>query len=241
MSVPIAFLSGAYPQAIDDWNLKRSEESYSTACVRPTWEAEGERFSADCAHPFRDGRESLPCFDGLPLSPHSIAARECFRQIAGMWISKTKDELSNRLATLPRPIVLVPTMGALHPGHASLIELARDKAGSDGSVVVSIFVNPIQFDRAGDLNSYPRPIMADLTICEAYGADGVFLPADGEMYFADRSVTVFESSLSAHLCGAARPGHFDGVCTVVLKLFNLSAMRRFSGKRISSSSRSSAA
>jgi pantoate--beta-alanine ligase len=138
-----------------------------------------------------------------------------------MWISKTKDGLRNRLDGLPRPIVLVPTMGALHPGHASLIDLAREKAGSGGSVIVSIFVNPIQFDRAGDLDSYPRPIAADLAVCEAHGADGVFLPEDSGMYSPDRSITVIESSLSAHLCGATRPGHFDGVCTVVLKLFNL--------------------
>jgi pantoate--beta-alanine ligase len=138
-----------------------------------------------------------------------------------MWISKTKAELRAHLKTPGHPVILVPTMGALHPGHASLIALARKKAGSSGTVVVSIFVNPIQFDRPGDLNSYPRPIEADLAVCEENGADGVFLPADGEMYSPDRSVTVIESSLSAHLCGATRPGHFDGVCTVVLKLFNL--------------------
>lgn len=138
-----------------------------------------------------------------------------------MWISKTKSDLRNRRDGLPRPIILVPTMGALHPGHASLIGLAREKAGATGTVIVSVFVNPIQFDRASDLDSYPRPVEADLAVCESHGADGVFLPEEGEMYFADRSVTVIESSLSAHLCGATRPGHFDGVCTVVLKLFNL--------------------
>jgi pantoate--beta-alanine ligase len=99
--------------------------------------------------------------------------------------------------------------------------LAREKAGAKGTVIVTIFVNPIQFDRAGDLAAYPRPLAVDLSVCEAHGADGVFVPEDGEVYFPDRSVTVIESSLSAHLCGAARPGHFDGVCTVVLKLFLL--------------------
>lgn len=138
-----------------------------------------------------------------------------------MWIAKTKAELRARLDAASGPVVLVPTMGALHEGHASLISLAREKAGAEGTVLVSIFVNPIQFDRAGDLAGYPRPLAADLGICEARGADGVFIPDDGAMYFPDRSVTVTENSLSAHLCGAARPGHFDGVCTVVLKLFLL--------------------
>lgn len=138
-----------------------------------------------------------------------------------MWIAKTKAELRAHLGASPCPIILVPTMGALHEGHASLISLAREKAGAHGTVIVSIFVNPIQFDRAGDLVAYPRPIEADISVCEVRGADGVFLPDSGEMYLPDRSVTVTESSLSQHLCGAARPGHFDGVCTVVLKLFLL--------------------
>jgi pantoate--beta-alanine ligase len=138
-----------------------------------------------------------------------------------MWITTTKAELRARLDAASRPVILVPTMGALHEGHASLISLAREKAGTDGTVIVSLFVNPIQFDRAGDLAAYPRPLADDLDVCEARGADGVFVPDDGEMYFPDRSVTVTESSLSKYLCGAARPGHFDGVCTVVLKLFLL--------------------
>jgi pantoate--beta-alanine ligase len=140
-----------------------------------------------------------------------------------MWIAKTKAELRARLDAASRPVILVPTMGALHEGHASLISLAREKAGTDGTVIVSLFVNPIQFDRAGDLAAYPRPLAADLDVCEARGTDGVFVPDDGEMYFPNRSVTVTESSLSKHLCGAARPGHFDGVCTVVLKLFLLTS------------------
>ena len=138
-----------------------------------------------------------------------------------MWLAKTKAELRSQLNTAPAPIILVPTMGALHPGHASLIDLAREKAGSSGTVLVSIFVNPIQFDRAEDLGKYPRPLEADLAICNDHGADGVFIPGSGEMYLPDRSITVTETSLSRHLCGASRPGHFDGVCTVVLKLFNL--------------------
>jgi pantoate--beta-alanine ligase len=118
--------------------------------------------------------------------------------------------------------VLVPTMGALHHGHLELVKRAREAAGPAGTVVVSIFVNPIQFDRTDDLAAYPRPLASDLAHCQAAGVDVVFAPDAGSMYCADRSVTVSEALLSRGLCGAARPGHFDGVCTVVLKLFLLS-------------------
>lgn len=119
--------------------------------------------------------------------------------------------------------VLVPTMGALHRGHLALVKHAREVAGPDGVVVVSIFVNPIQFDREYDLEAYPRPLETDLMQCQAAGVDVVFVPDVREMYAQDRSTLVTENSLSRSLCGAARPGHFDGVCTVVLKLFMLSA------------------
>ena len=138
-----------------------------------------------------------------------------------MWIANKKSELQAHLSTCKEPVILVPTMGALHPGHASLISLAKEQAGDTGTVIVSIFVNPIQFDRGSDLESYPRPLDTDLELCERHGADGIFVPDTGEVYSPDRSVTVIESSLSSYLCGATRPGHFDGVCTVVLKLFNL--------------------
>lgn len=118
--------------------------------------------------------------------------------------------------------VLVPTMGALHHGHLELVKLAREAAGPEGTVIVSIFVNPIQFDRASDLEAYPRPMESDLAKCQAAGVDVVFAPDVASMYFPDRSVTVTESLLARGLCGATRPGHFDGVCTVVLKLFLLS-------------------
>jgi len=118
--------------------------------------------------------------------------------------------------------VLVPTMGALHRGHLELVRQAREAAGPAGTVVVSIFVNPIQFDRADDLAAYPRPLESDLEKCQAAGVDVVFVPDVTAMYLPDRSVSVRESLLSHGLCGAARPGHFDGVCTVVLKLFLLS-------------------
>lgn len=136
-----------------------------------------------------------------------------------MWIAKTKTELRDRVGS--GRVVLVPTMGALHAGHVALIRRAREVGGEEGLVVVSVFVNPIQFDRPGDLRMYPRPLEADLSACEEQGADGVFLPSDEEMYAGDRSVVVLEGSLSKGLCGATRPGHFDGVCTVVLKLFLL--------------------
>ncbi|MDX1679182.1 MAG: pantoate--beta-alanine ligase [Akkermansiaceae bacterium] len=119
--------------------------------------------------------------------------------------------------------VLVPTMGALHEGHLALVEAARREAGSGGCVAVSIYVNPIQFDRSSDLEAYPRTEATDLAACEKAGVDVVFIPDEGEMYAADRSITVTESQLSSSLCGATRPGHFDGVCTVVLKLFMLTS------------------
>jgi pantoate--beta-alanine ligase len=103
----------------------------------------------------------------------------------------------------------------------ALMQRARQVAGPSGTVIVSIFVNPIQFDRPADLIAYPRPLAADLAQCEAAGADLVFTPTAESMYYPNRSVTVTESSLSQGLCGATRPGHFDGVCTVVLKLFLL--------------------
>ncbi|RYD24245.1 MAG: pantoate--beta-alanine ligase [Verrucomicrobiaceae bacterium] len=139
-----------------------------------------------------------------------------------MKIAETGSALRDTLKSLPGPRVLVPTMGALHAGHISLVYRAREIAGPDGTVIVSIFVNPIQFDRASDLAAYPRPMETDLAACEAAGVDVVFAPVADSMYFPDRSVTVTENLLSRDLCGATRPGHFDGVCTVVLKLFLLS-------------------
>ncbi|NNC90793.1 MAG: pantoate--beta-alanine ligase [Akkermansiaceae bacterium] len=119
----------------------------------------------------------------------------------------------------PEPVVLVPTMGALHDGHRALVAEARRAAGDGGTVVVSIFINPLQFDRREDLDRYPRDLEADLASCRALGVDAVFTPAAGDFYAPDHSTTVRESLLTTHLCGATRPGHFDGVCTVVLKLF----------------------
>jgi len=138
-----------------------------------------------------------------------------------MKIAKDRTSLREILSHSPRPTVLVPTMGAFHAGHLSLMQRAREIAGSNGTVVVSIFVNPIQFDRAADLAAYPRPMDSDLAGCKDAGVDVVFTPEADAMYFPDRSITVTETLLSRDLCGATRPGHFDGVCTVVLKLFLL--------------------
>ena len=115
-------------------------------------------------------------------------------------------------------IGLVPTMGALHAGHARLIERARADCMT---VVVSIFVNPLQFDRADDLARYPRPFQADLAVCEKLGVDLVFAPGPEQMYPEPPDCTVHVARTAEHLCGAFRPGHFNGVATVVLKLFNI--------------------
>ena len=123
--------------------------------------------------------------------------------------------------TAPSPVVLVPTMGALHAGHAALIDAARAHAGRDGTVVVSIFVNPTQFGPHEDLAKYPRTLEADLELCATHGADAVFAPSADEMYPAGNSTLVDETALSSGLCGAQRPRHFRGVCTVVAKLFNI--------------------
>jgi len=133
-------------------------------------------------------------------------------------ISETRRAIRRRGAGR---VVLVPTMGALHRGHAVLVEEARDLAGEDGLVVVSVFVNPTQFGAGEDFESYPRDLEADAVLCEEAGADLMFAPEAGGMYAADASVRVDEQALSLHLCGESRPGHFSGVCTVVAKLLNI--------------------
>jgi len=121
----------------------------------------------------------------------------------------------------PGPLVLVPTMGALHAGHLSLIRKARKLAGPRGAVVVSIFVNPTQFGPNEDFSRYPRTFARDRRLCREAGVDLIFHPSPEEMYGADYSTFVNEERLSLPLCGKSRPGHFRGVCTVVLKLFNI--------------------
>ncbi len=139
-----------------------------------------------------------------------------------MQTAYSKEDLRNMLA--PRRggrLVLVPTMGALHEGHASLLRRARLLAGEEGCVVASIFLNPVQFDNAGDLSAYPQTPEADLELCHRCGVDVVFMPTPEVMYCGDKSISVEETHLSSVLCGAKRPGHFAGVCLVVSKLFNL--------------------
>ena len=115
-------------------------------------------------------------------------------------------------------IGFVPTMGALHAGHVSLMRIAREHAER---LVVSIFVNPLQFGPQEDFERYPRDFEHDAAICRNTGVDALFCPSAEEIYRSDQSIFVEESSLSQGLCGAFRPGHFRGVLTVVAKLLNI--------------------
>ena len=139
-------------------------------------------------------------------------------------LAETREELAGHLAAARRDGVtvgFVPTMGALHDGHARLMQVAREHA--TGPVVVSIFVNPLQFGEGEDLDRYPRPLEEDLKVCEREGVDIVFLPRVEEVYPGGRAplVTVEPGPLGDVLEGAVRPGHFRGVLTVVAKLFGL--------------------
>jgi pantoate--beta-alanine ligase len=132
-------------------------------------------------------------------------------------IDETREMLA-RVRRMGASMSLVPTMGALHQGHGSLIERARRETDC---VVVSIFVNPIQFDRQQDLDAYPRNLDADVRFCGDAGADIVFAPSAQEMYPEPQQSFVEVARVSEELCGRFRPGHFRGVATVVLKLFNI--------------------
>ena len=136
-------------------------------------------------------------------------------------LATVAEALAQSRAKLPR--VLVPTMGALHKAHLELIRAARDYAGRDGNVAVSIFVNPLQFEPGSDYERYPRPDRQDEEFCRNADVDFLFRPSLAEMYADDRSVFVEETSLSNTLEGKSRPGHFRGVCTAVAKLFNILA------------------
>lgn len=141
-----------------------------------------------------------------------MSAPEVIREIA---------HLRQRLDSIrgqQRSIAFVPTMGALHAGHAELLRVARASADF---VVASVFVNPLQFDRKEDLDGYPRTLDDDLRVCAEHGTDLVFAPTASEFYPAEPLTFVESPALSRHLCGAFRPGHFRGVATVVLKLFNV--------------------
>ena len=138
-----------------------------------------------------------------------------------MTVFKSKRELQQFALNAKRAgktIGLVPTMGYLHAGHTSLIDIAREKSDI---VIVSIFVNPTQFAPTEDLDRYPRDFAHDLELCREHRADVIFAPEPGEMYDADASTWVNETMLSRPLCGASRPTFFRGVTTVVSKLFLL--------------------
>ena len=139
-----------------------------------------------------------------------------------MILCKTVEELRNEIAiakTSGKTIGLVPTMGALHEGHASLIKAANQE---NDVVVVSVFVNPTQFGPTEDLDSYPRTLEADCKLAEAQGADIVFAPTPKEMYPSEDMTWVeVTGDVTKVLCGRSRPIHFRGVTTVVSKLFNL--------------------
>jgi pantoate--beta-alanine ligase len=142
--------------------------------------------------------------------------------VTGPVLARTRDELAAARAGLPAPVVLVPTMGALHAGHRVLLRTARRLAGPAGSVVVSIFVNPLQFGPGEDLDRYPRTLDEDLDMCAAEGTSLVFAPAAAQMYPGGKpEVTVDPGPAGAVLEGEFRPGFFGGVLTVVLKLLSL--------------------
>ncbi|WP_406458583.1 pantoate--beta-alanine ligase [Streptomyces sp. NBC_01622] len=133
---------------------------------------------------------------------------------------RTADELHARTRAGRRVVVM--TMGALHEGHATLVRTARELAGPDGEVVVTVFVNPLQFGKGEDLDRYPRTLDADLKIAEQAGADVVFAPSVDEVYpGGEPQVRISAGPMGERLEGAVRPGHFDGMLTVVAKLLHL--------------------
>ena len=136
-----------------------------------------------------------------------------------MRLTQTKAEL--RAASAMRRRAVVMTMGALHGGHAALLREARERVGPDGSVVITIFVNPLQFGPSEDFERYPRTLAADLAVAKAEGVDLVFNPSRDELYPNEPSITVHPGPLADELEGTFRPGHFAGVLTVVSKLLHL--------------------
>jgi pantoate--beta-alanine ligase len=136
-------------------------------------------------------------------------------------LARTRAGLAACRATLSSPVVLVPTMGALHEGHRALLRAARQISGQNGSLVVSVFVNPLQFGIGEDLDRYPRTLTDDLAVCAGEGVDVVFAPAHDQMYPAEQMITVRPGPMGEVLEGTFRPGFFEGMLTVVLKLFNL--------------------
>lgn len=147
-----------------------------------------------------------------------------------MTVVKTPEELVSLRKTITQKIGFVPTMGALHPGHVSLISRARQECEC---VIVSIFVNPTQFLPGEDLDAYPRKEKADIAICEKAGVDYLFMPNIQSMYGGKDEVSVLAPGLSGYILeGNRRPGHFDGVLRIVMKLLNLvQPEKAFFGKK----------
>ncbi|MDJ0466372.1 pantoate--beta-alanine ligase [Streptomyces sp. H27-C3] len=134
---------------------------------------------------------------------------------------RTAAELHALARTGPRAVVM--TMGALHEGHASLVRAAREHVGPGGSVVVTVFVNPLQFGAGEDLDRYPRTLHADLLVAGQAGADAVFAPSADEVYpGGEPQIRIAAGPMGERLEGVSRPGHFDGMLTVVAKLLHLS-------------------
>jgi pantoate--beta-alanine ligase len=136
-------------------------------------------------------------------------------------LARTRLGLAAARHALPAPVVLVPTMGALHDGHRALLRRAREISRPNGSVVVSVFVNPLQFGPGEDLDRYPRSLDDDMKICGAEGASVVFAPGAAQMYRQEQLITIDPGPMGQVLEGASRPGFFTGVLTVVLKLLQL--------------------
>jgi len=165
------------------------------------------------------------------MSPAVAAVAPASPRTRAPHVVATRADLAAALAEVRARggrVGFVPTMGALHVGHASLMDEARRQVGGDGAVVVSIFVNPLQFAPGEDLDRYPRTLEADLAVCGEHGVDLVFVPEAAEVYpggvsagSTTETVTVTPGPLGAVLEGAARPTHFAGVLTVVAKLFGL--------------------
>ncbi len=150
-------------------------------------------------------------------------------EVASTLVVRTREDLRAALKQAPRPLGLVPTMGWLHDGHRALMRRAR---ADNAIVVVTIFVNPRQFGDAADLAQYPRNEARDVAICEGEGVDIVFAPSVDEVYLPGFDTTVTVGEIAQPLEGAARPGHFDGVATVVAILFGLvRAERAYFGQK----------
>ena len=169
--------------------------------ARLRWRAEGAFFSKKPVWASR-----------FPFSGESGAIMQIVRSVREM------QTLSAQVIAKGRRIGFVPTMGCLHEGHLRLVDVAR---GAADCVVVSIFVNPVQFGPGEDFARYPRTEARDVAACEGRGVDVVFMPVAGELFPEDFSTYANEELCSRGLCGEARPGHFRGVATVVLMLFNV--------------------